>query len=109
MPLRVPRPPTAFVSRCSWPLVSGHATDHSACSMTSSVLGPSARGTVTTAMRPGAKSGWLGSASSGTRGRNGSPELLIVDAGDHHVEIPAGPKRALSKALRAYEAQPPLT
>ena len=23
----------------------------------------------------------------------GSPELLIVDSGDHHVEIPAGPKR----------------
>lgn len=34
----------------------------------------------------------------------GSPELLIVETGDRRVEIPAGPRRALSKALRAFEA-----
>ncbi|MBO9532724.1 MAG: hypothetical protein J7513_07110 [Solirubrobacteraceae bacterium] len=31
----------------------------------------------------------------------GSPELLTVDDGEHQVAIPAGPKRAMAKALRA--------
>lgn len=34
----------------------------------------------------------------------GSPELLVVETTDRAVRIPAGPKRALSKALRAFEA-----
>ncbi|MBJ7472351.1 MAG: hypothetical protein JHD16_13675 [Solirubrobacteraceae bacterium] len=39
----------------------------------------------------------------------GSPERLIVEASDRVVTIPAGPKRALSKALRAFEKEPPLS
>lgn len=35
----------------------------------------------------------------------GSPELLTVETGDRVVRIPAGPKRALSKALKAYESE----
>lgn len=34
----------------------------------------------------------------------GSPELLVVETGDRVVRVPAGPKRALSKALRAFES-----
>lgn len=34
---------------------------------------------------------------------SGSPELLVIEDGDHVVHVPAGPKRALSKALRALE------
>lgn len=33
----------------------------------------------------------------------GSPELLVVETENRAVRIPAGPKRALSKALRAFE------
>ncbi len=44
-----------------------------------------------------------------TRGEHvhltGSPELLIVEDGEHVVHVPAGPKRALWKALRAIEVQ----
>lgn len=36
----------------------------------------------------------------------GSPTLLEVTVGERLIEIPAGPKRALSKALRALEKQP---
>lgn len=35
----------------------------------------------------------------------GAPERLIVEHGDRRVVIPAGPKRALGKALRAAEAR----
>ena len=35
----------------------------------------------------------------------GSPERLTVEHGDHRVVIPAGPRRALGKALRAAEAR----
>lgn len=35
----------------------------------------------------------------------GAPERLIVEHGDRRVVIPAGPKRALGKALRAVEAR----
>lgn len=35
----------------------------------------------------------------------GSPELLVIEDGDHTVHVPAGPKRGLSKALRAIEQQ----
>lgn len=34
----------------------------------------------------------------------GSPELLVVETEDRIVRIPAGPKRSLSKALRAFES-----
>jgi hypothetical protein len=34
----------------------------------------------------------------------GAPERLIVEAGERRVEIPAGPKRAMAKALRAAES-----
>lgn len=37
----------------------------------------------------------------------GSPERLTVEFGDRRVVIPAGPKRALAKALRAAESQLP--
>lgn len=40
---------------------------------------------------------------------NGSPEVLIVETGDRVVRIPAGPKRALWKALRGLETKPPLS
>lgn len=39
----------------------------------------------------------------------GSPERLVVEYAGRTAAIPAGPKRALSKALRAAEEQPPLT
>jgi hypothetical protein len=35
---------------------------------------------------------------------SGAPERLIVEQGEWRVEIPAGPRRALAKALRAAEA-----
>lgn len=35
----------------------------------------------------------------------GSPERLTVEVGERRVVIPAGPKRALAKALRAAEGQ----
>ncbi len=38
----------------------------------------------------------------------GTPERLTVEYGDRIVTIPAGPKRGLSKALRAFEQNPPL-
>lgn len=33
----------------------------------------------------------------------GSPETLTVEAADSGVVIPAGPRRGMAKALRAYE------
>lgn len=36
----------------------------------------------------------------------GSPTTLTVEAPDRTVEIPAGPRRYLSKALRALEEKP---
>ncbi|MDO9352520.1 MAG: hypothetical protein Q7T55_02430 [Solirubrobacteraceae bacterium] len=36
---------------------------------------------------------------------SGSPTTLVVEFGDRVVEIPAGPKRGLSKALRALELE----
>ncbi len=36
---------------------------------------------------------------------SGSPELLEIEDGDHTVHVPAGPKRGLSKALRAIEQE----
>lgn len=35
----------------------------------------------------------------------GAPERLVVEHGDRRVVIPAGPKRALGKALRAVETR----
>lgn len=35
----------------------------------------------------------------------GAPERLVVERGDRRVVIPAGPKRALGKALRAVETR----
>lgn len=39
----------------------------------------------------------------------GTPERLTVEYRDQLVTIPAGPRRGLSKALRAFEQNPPLS
>lgn len=35
----------------------------------------------------------------------GTPEVLTVEFGDHAIDIPAGPRRSFSWALRALEEQ----